>query len=108
MTALGYSNPGKVVGEALVVTDFADLEAKKDQVNGKIVVYNEKFCNYSYSGDIRVNGMSRACNLYIIIFIIMLINFNFNENIFLAKYGATAVLIRSVTPYSIETVHTGY
>jgi carboxypeptidase Q len=56
----------------------------KDQVKGKIVVYNEDWVDYGTTVQYRVNGASRA-----------------------AKYGAVAALVRSVTPNSIESVHTG-
>lgn len=56
----------------------------KDQVKGKIVVYNEDWVNYGTTVAYRVSGASRA-----------------------AKYGALAALVRSVTPDSIESVHTG-
>lgn len=57
----------------------------KDKVNGKIVCYNNKWIDYGSSVDYRVNGASRA-----------------------AKYGAKAILVRSVASSSISSVHTGY
>lgn len=51
---------------------------------GKIVCFNHPWENYTVGTDYRRNGASRA-----------------------AKYGAIAMLVRSVTPSSIGSVHTG-
>jgi carboxypeptidase Q len=67
-----------VKGNVIVVRDWEELEAAKEKVNGKIVVFNHPWVDYDTNVDYRVNGASRA-----------------------AKYGALAVLIRSVTPQSI-------
>lgn len=48
-------------------------------------MFNHPWVNYSVNGDYRVHGASRA-----------------------ARYGAKAMLVRSVTPSSIGSVHTGY
>ena len=56
----------------------------KDQVKDKIVIYNQDWTNYGNSVQYRSQGASRA-----------------------AKYGAVAALVRSVTPDSIYSVHTG-
>lgn len=74
-----------VKGEVIVINDWNDLEAKKRQVFGKIVLFNHPWVNYSVNGDYRVNGASKAAN-----------------------HGAIAMLVRSVTPSSIGSVHTGY
>lgn len=93
--ALGNSwgNGGKSVrGDVLAVADFAELERRKEEVKGKIVYYNYAF-NPSYirpgkaygeAGIYRYNGASRA-----------------------AKYGAVAVLIRSLTEATDNNPHTG-
>ena len=57
----------------------------KDKVSGKIVCYNNKWVDYSTSVEYRVDGASRA-----------------------AKYGAKAILVRSVASVSVYSVHTGY
>lgn len=82
---------GGITGEVVVVTSWDDLEAKKDTLKGKIVLYNVPLPPYSETGpgygDVapyRGVGPSRA-----------------------AKYGATAVLMRSVTARSLRTPHTG-
>ena len=54
------------------------------QVKGKIVVYNEKWVDYDTTVIYRDRGASEA-----------------------AKLGAVASLIRSVTPLSIYSPHTG-
>ncbi|WP_046367456.1 M20/M25/M40 family metallo-hydrolase [Flavihumibacter petaseus] len=77
---------------AILVQDFADLEQKKDQVKGKIVVFNnvfnntylETFLSYVDDGIYRRSGPSRA-----------------------AKYGAAAVMIRSITGSTDNNPHTG-
>jgi len=87
VTALGFSvgtPAGGITAEVIVVDSFDDLEAKQAQVKGKIVVYNQEWTGYGPSVAYRVNGASRA-----------------------SKYGAVASLTRSVTPFSIATLHTG-
>jgi hypothetical protein len=93
--ALGNSmgTGGKpVVAEVIGVADFADLEAKKDLVKGKIVYFNYKFnptnihpfTSYGQVGQYRRNGPSAA-----------------------AKYGAVGVMIRSLTEATDNNPHTG-
>uniref|UniRef100_A0A6P7FLG6 Carboxypeptidase Q n=1 Tax=Diabrotica virgifera virgifera TaxID=50390 RepID=A0A6P7FLG6_DIAVI len=73
-----------VEAEAIVVKDFDDLDRVFEKVKGKIVVYNYEYVNYFANVEYRSNGPSKA-----------------------AKYGAIATLIRSVTPFSLNTLHTG-
>ncbi len=77
----------------IVVPDLATLESKGAQLAGKIVVINQAMPPYDYKNhdshygetvQIRVRGASLA-----------------------AKYGAKAVLIRSVTAHSLDNPHTG-
>ncbi|MBM3432457.1 MAG: M20/M25/M40 family metallo-hydrolase [Bacteroidetes bacterium] len=76
----------------LLVNSFEDLEMKKDQVNGKIVFYNYPFNNtlirtfeaYSDASKYRGQGPSRA-----------------------AKYGAVAVIVRSMSHSTDNHPHTG-
>jgi carboxypeptidase Q len=70
---LGGSVAGTVTAEVIVVETFEELEARKDEVPGKIVCYNNKWVNYMKSVAYRVIGPSTA-----------------------AKYGAVASLVRSV------------
>jgi len=75
---------GGITAEVIVVKDFDELEAVKDQVEGKIVLYNAEFTSYGRTVQYRMNGAIEA-----------------------AKHGAVASLIRSVGPYSMQTPHTG-
>jgi carboxypeptidase Q len=75
---------GGVTAEAVVVHSFDELEALGEKVSGKIVVYNVPFTNYGATVQYRASGPSRA-----------------------AKYGAVAAIVRSVTPISLQTPHTG-
>ena len=67
----------------IVVRSYDELDQRKDEVKGKIVVYNQKWSSYGQSVAYR-SGAERAF-----------------------KYGAVASLTRSVTPFSIYSVHTG-
>ena len=93
--ALGNSmgTGGKpLVAEVVAVADFAELEARKDQLKGKIVYYNNKFNptnidpgkSYGEAGIYRRSGASRA-----------------------AKYGAVGIMIRSLTEATDNNPHTG-
>ncbi len=73
-----------ISAEAIVVRDFAELDRLGEQVRGKIVVYNAPFTNYGATVAYRLQGASRA-----------------------ARYGAVAALVRSITPVSLQTPHTG-
>nr|XP_033339470.1 carboxypeptidase Q-like isoform X3 [Megalopta genalis] len=87
LLGLGYSvgtPPEGITAEAIVVNSFKELEKRKHEVPGKIVVYNERYVSYDETVKYRSSGASEA-----------------------AKYGAVAALIRSVTPYSLYTPHTG-
>ena len=70
--------------EAIVVRDFAELDRLGEQVRGKIVVYNAPYVNYGATVLYRLQGASHA-----------------------ARYGAVAALVRSITPVSLQTPHTG-
>ena len=74
-----------VKSEVLVVDTFEELEQKKDQAAGKIVLFNSKWVDYDHSVAYRVDGPSIA-----------------------AKYGAKAMLVRSIASESVYSVHTGY
>lgn len=73
-----------ITAEAIVVKDFNELKRIGDKAKGKIVVYNEKWVNYGVTVQYRTDGAVEA-----------------------AKVGAVASLIRSVTPFSINSPHTG-
>lgn len=76
--------PEGIAAEAIVVRSFDELEKLGERVRGKIVVYNAPFTNYGETVRYRHDGASRA-----------------------ARYGAVAALVRSVTPVSLQTPHTG-
>lgn len=89
IVALGTSvgtPPGGVTAEAVVVATFDELDqlGGEGKIHGKIVVYNQQYVGYSDTVPYRTEGATRA-----------------------SKYGAVAVLVGSVTPYSIYSVHTG-
>ncbi len=89
LTMLGLGNSvatpaNGISAEAVVVRTFDELEALGERVRGKIVVYNAPFTNYGATVRYRSAGASRA-----------------------ARYGAVAALVRSVTPTSLQTPHTG-
>ena len=89
LSMLGLGNsvgtpPEGITAEAVVVRSFDELEALGEKVRGKVVVYNVPFTTYGRTVAYRGAGASRA-----------------------AKYGAVAALVRSVTPVSLQTPHTG-
>ena len=92
--ALGNSNgtTAPVVANVLVIESFEELEQRKDEVKGKIVYFNaafnatniRPFKSYGETGIYRRMGASRA-----------------------AKYGAVAIMIRSLTEAPDNYAHTG-
>ena len=73
-----------ITAEVLVVTSFDELKARAAEAKGKIVLYDVAFQSYGQAVAYRTNGAVEA-----------------------ARVGAVASLIRSVTPYSQQTPHTG-
>jgi hypothetical protein len=81
-----------VTEEVLLVNSFDELEKRKDEVKGKIVFYNYRFndtyvntfFSYRDAGQYRGQGPSRA-----------------------AKYGAKAVIVRSLSHAADNNPHTG-
>ncbi len=89
LTILGLGNsvgtPAEgITAEAIVVNSFADLDRIGASLRGKIVVFNVPFTNYGETSRYRTGGPSRA-----------------------AQYGAVAAIVRSVTPRSLQSPHTG-
>jgi carboxypeptidase Q len=93
--ALGNSEGTKnkeLTAKVILVNSFDDLESKKDSVKGMIVFYNYKFIptfvntfsSYGDAGRYRGAGPSRA-----------------------AKYGAVAVIVRSMSHSADNNPHTG-
>ena len=76
--------PGGITAEVLVVNSFSDLTAKAAQARGKIVLFDAPFTSYGETVQYRARGAIAA-----------------------AQVGAVAALVRSVTPYSMRTPHTG-
>jgi carboxypeptidase Q len=76
--------PEGVTAEVLVVGSWEELEARRAEAAGKIVLYNVPFTNYGRTVQYRVTGAIVA-----------------------AQAGAVAALLRSVTPYSLQSPHTG-
>ena len=87
MLALGGSvstPPGGIEAPIFVVESYEELEQRKAEAKGKIVVINVPFTTYGETVGYRITGASRA-----------------------ADAGAVAALLRSVTPHSLATPHTG-
>ena len=76
--------PGGIEAGILVVTNFTELEQRASEARGRIVVFHPPFTEYGDTVRYRGRGASAA-----------------------AKVGAVASLIRSVTPFSLRTPHTG-
>jgi hypothetical protein len=74
-----------IAGEVVVVGSFDELEKLgRERVAGKIVLYNVPYAGYGHTVGYRVAGASRA-----------------------ARLGAVAALVRSITPVSLRSPHTG-
>lgn len=76
--------PEGLTAPVLVVTNYAELGQRTAEARGRIVVFNAPFTEYGDTVRFRATGAIEA-----------------------AKAGAVASLIRSVTPFSIQTPHTG-
>ncbi|XP_064201848.1 carboxypeptidase Q-like [Anguilla rostrata] len=74
-----------IKAEVLVVKSFDELKQRASEAEGRIVVYNQPFVSYGETVKYRSSGAAEA-----------------------AKVGAVASLIRSVTPFSINSPHTGW
>jgi carboxypeptidase Q len=75
---------GGITADVLVVNSFDDLKARATEARGKIVLFDVPFTSYGATVRYRANGAVEA-----------------------ARVGAVAALVRSVTPYSMRTPHTG-
>ncbi|MBK7868036.1 MAG: M20/M25/M40 family metallo-hydrolase [Ignavibacteriales bacterium] len=94
VAALGGSvgTEGILRADVIEISDFDELEKRKNEIKGKIVFFNfefdqkvyDSFSSYGPAVNFRVNGVHRA-----------------------AKYGAVAVLIRSVASNFDDVPHTG-
>lgn len=84
---LGGSDPtpeGGITAEVLVVGSFEELNERAAEAVGKIVVYDVPFTSYGETVQHRTRGAVEA-----------------------ARVGGVAALVRSVTPVSLSTPHTG-
>ncbi|XP_007886084.2 carboxypeptidase Q isoform X2 [Callorhinchus milii] len=79
------TSPEGITAEVLVVNSFEELRSRANEAEGKIVVYNQPFISYGETVSYRFDGASEA-----------------------AKVGAKASLIRSITPFSLYSPHTGW
>jgi carboxypeptidase Q len=75
---------GGIEAEVLVLHSFEELDAQKDRVKGRIVLFNVPFTNYEDTVRYRNAGPSRV-----------------------AALGGVAMLVRSVGPAGLRTPHTG-
>src|SRR5208282_3062588 len=73
-----------IEAEVLVVRSFAELKGRAQEAAGKIVLFNAPFTTYRQTVSYRVQGAIEA-----------------------GRVGAVASLIRSVTPFSMQSPHTG-
>ncbi|XP_018320826.1 carboxypeptidase Q [Agrilus planipennis] len=74
-----------ITAEAVVVDSFEELENIAAHVYGKIVIFNERYISYGETVKYRQFAASKA-----------------------AEQGAVATLVRSITPFSLNTPHTGW
>jgi carboxypeptidase Q len=76
--------PTGITAEVMVVTSYDDLRARAAEARGKIVLFNVPFTVYGQTVAYRSGGAVAA-----------------------ARVGAVASMVRSITPYSMRTPHTG-
>ena len=76
--------PEGITAPVLVVTNFAELQERASEARGRIVVFEAPYTDYGTTVRYRYSGAAEA-----------------------AKAGAVASLIRSVTPFSLKSPHTG-
>jgi carboxypeptidase Q len=86
MTGLGKVSGGNVTAQLILIETFEELHAqgKLGNLKGKIVFLNPQWTNYHETKKYRKHGPAIS-----------------------QKYGAVGLILRSVTPKSIETPHTG-
>jgi carboxypeptidase Q len=76
--------PEGLTAPVLVVTNFAELEERRFEAAGRIVVFHPPFTSYNAIVRYRQHGAIEA-----------------------GRVGAVASLVRSATPFSLQTPHTG-
>ena len=96
IVALGGSKgtgPKGVTASVILINSFEEMEAKKEQIKGKIVFYNYKFnptfirTFQAYGDAVRYRGMKGTSTA--------------------AKYGAAATIVRSMSHATDNSPHTG-
>jgi carboxypeptidase Q len=75
---------GGVEADVLVVSSFEELRSRAGEAKGRVVLFNAPYVNYPESVTYRTGGARAA-----------------------AAYGAIAVLVRSIGPMGMQTLHTG-
>jgi carboxypeptidase Q len=75
---------GGIQAEVLVVSSFAEMQARAADARGKIVLYDVPFTNYGQTVQYRGIGAVEA-----------------------ARLGAVGMLLRAVGPFGMRTPHTG-
>lgn len=80
----GSTPPGGLEADLAIFTDVDALEASKEELGGKVVLFNTPWSSYGETVTSRNRGPAAA-----------------------AARGAVATLVRSVTPRSLNTPHTG-
>lgn len=73
-----------ITAKLVVVQSFEELSQKQDSLEGTIVLFNVPFTTYGETVQYRMQGA-----------------------IYASRFGAVASLVRSVTPFSMQTLHTG-
>jgi len=76
--------PGGITAEVMVVGSWEELLRRADEARGKIVLFNVPWVDYGTTVQYRSRGAIAA-----------------------ARAGAVAALLRSVTPQSLQSPHTG-
>ncbi|XP_050728749.1 carboxypeptidase Q-like [Eriocheir sinensis] len=76
--------PEGIEAPVLVVKSFEELRMQSAKATGRIVVFNSPWVNYFDAVKYRKHGASQA-----------------------VKYGAVGALVKSITPFSIDSPHTG-
>lgn len=85
--------PEGIRAEAIVVASFAELEARREEVRGRIVVYSPPWTPFSHD---------EAWENYL-----KLREFRISGHAIAARLGAVAVLLRSIYPPHARQAHTG-
>ncbi|XP_044757115.1 carboxypeptidase Q-like isoform X1 [Coccinella septempunctata] len=78
------TSPDGITAEVLTVQSFDELESRSSEAKGRIVLFAPEYISYGKTVVYRSKAASEA-----------------------SKHGAVAALIRSITPFSILSPHTG-